>query len=127
MHIPGPPPLWLLGNLVTIARLGQEKAYVAWGKQYGPVFLVWMGAIPTVVVESPQLARCVVRRSQAAARPAPTSLAIPRPPSTPRPPAPAPRCREVLPKHSSRHKVFNMSPAGSTDERLDNSGLFMAK
>uniref|UniRef100_A0A914XH44 Cytochrome P450 n=1 Tax=Plectus sambesii TaxID=2011161 RepID=A0A914XH44_9BILA len=44
---PGPSPLPLLGNLLQMDQTYPEKAFVEWGKKYGPIFTVW---IPTPIV-----------------------------------------------------------------------------
>jgi Cytochrome P450 len=58
-HIPGPRPVWLLGNLPDIVRLGKHEAFRQWAKQYGPMFKVLEGGVPTIVVQSPEAARYV--------------------------------------------------------------------
>ena len=36
----GPPPVWLLGNLLDVLRMSFPKAAQHWRKKYGPVFKV---------------------------------------------------------------------------------------
>uniref|UniRef100_A0AC35GLX8 Cytochrome P450 n=1 Tax=Panagrolaimus sp. PS1159 TaxID=55785 RepID=A0AC35GLX8_9BILA len=47
---PGPIPLPLLGNLLTLKRLNIENALFTWRKQYGDFFTVWFGTKPAVMV-----------------------------------------------------------------------------
>lgn len=49
-HIPGPAPSPFVGNALEIKRLGQVEAYSKWAREYGPVFKVWLGFRPVVVV-----------------------------------------------------------------------------
>ena len=42
MHLAGPPPQWLIGNLGPIIKFGYPKALQQWAQQYGPVFRVGM-------------------------------------------------------------------------------------
>ncbi|KAI1713220.1 cytochrome p450 domain-containing protein [Ditylenchus destructor] len=46
---PGPIPLPLIGNILTIARLKPGYgAFLQWQKEYGPVFTYWMAEQPIV-------------------------------------------------------------------------------
>ncbi|KAK0396069.1 hypothetical protein QR680_001552 [Steinernema hermaphroditum] len=48
---PGPTPLPILGNTLTISKKSPGyDAYLAWYKEYGPVFTYWLGEIPVVAV-----------------------------------------------------------------------------
>ena len=49
-HIPGPTPSPFVGNALELKRLGQVEAYSRWAREYGPVFKVWLGSRPVVVV-----------------------------------------------------------------------------
>jgi hypothetical protein len=49
-HIPGPPPAWLLGNAVTMRRKMAHIAYEDWKALYGPVFRIFVGMQPFVVI-----------------------------------------------------------------------------
>lgn len=47
---PGPPPLPLLGNYLDLIRRGRDKTLSFWSEKYGPIYVVWLGSTPTVVV-----------------------------------------------------------------------------
>ncbi|KAI1690960.1 cytochrome p450 domain-containing protein [Ditylenchus destructor] len=48
---PGPTPLPILGNVLTIARLKPGyDAFLQWQKQYGPVYTFWMAEQPVVAI-----------------------------------------------------------------------------
>ena len=49
-HIPGPRPAWLLGNAVTMRRKMAHIAYEDWKALYGPVFRIFVGMQPYVVI-----------------------------------------------------------------------------
>ncbi|KAF5836109.1 cytochrome P450 [Dunaliella salina] len=57
--IPGPwaPPLF--GHLPQILKIGSMKFYMTLKEQYGPVFTVWYGRRPFIVVTEPTVARYV--------------------------------------------------------------------
>jgi len=42
----GPPPVWLIGNLLDVLRMSFPKAAQSWRKQYGPVFKVMLRCCP---------------------------------------------------------------------------------
>lgn len=50
---PGPTPLPVLGNLLSLAKPkpGYE-AFQKWKKEYGPVFTFWLGTTPFIVITS---------------------------------------------------------------------------
>ncbi|KAL7075719.1 hypothetical protein ACQ4LE_004922 [Meloidogyne hapla] len=48
---PGPLPLPLLGNTLTLARYAPGyEAYKIWENKYGPVYTLWLGEDPVVVI-----------------------------------------------------------------------------
>ena len=49
----------VLGNLRAIRQYGAHEFTVACRDAYGPVFKIWLGHLPTVVVADPELGRCV--------------------------------------------------------------------
>ncbi|KAE9549826.1 hypothetical protein FO519_006960 [Halicephalobus sp. NKZ332] len=48
---PGPPPLPLIGNLVSIASPRPKyQVFLDWSKQYNGIFTVWLGELPCVAI-----------------------------------------------------------------------------
>jgi hypothetical protein len=49
---PGPVPLPLFGNSVTLLRAGNKlvEKLLEWGDKYGPVYTIWLGSMPAVFV-----------------------------------------------------------------------------
>jgi len=58
-HIPGPPYRPLLGNLPEFITIGSHTFFDQCKETYGPVFKVWFGARPWVVVADADLGRRV--------------------------------------------------------------------
>lgn len=58
-HIPGPPPLWLIGNLLGLVKKERPQALEEWAKTYGPIFKFFQGGSVVVVVSDPEAARSV--------------------------------------------------------------------
>ncbi len=59
----GPPPRWLIGNLLEIHTEGQEGAAERWVAEYGPLFLIWLGGFPVSGLQPlPMLMRALLRR-----------------------------------------------------------------
>lgn len=57
---PGPPKLPLLGNLHQIRALPHRSLW-ALARLHGPVMMLRMGSVPTVVVSSPEAVRGVMK------------------------------------------------------------------
>eukprot|EP00898_Chlorokybus_atmophyticus_P004414 jgi/Chlat1/4974/Chrsp32S04956 len=58
--VPGPKPLWLLGNALDLAK--EENAlnlWDRWFKQYGPIYCFMQGNKPAVVVTDPEMVRLI--------------------------------------------------------------------
>lgn len=47
---PGPPPLPVLGNVLHLAPENQYKIFQQWSAEYGPVYTIWVGEQPVVIV-----------------------------------------------------------------------------
>ncbi|XP_038642105.1 cytochrome P450 2C42-like [Scyliorhinus canicula] len=47
---PGPSALPILGNLFQVDRRATKKSLMKLGEQYGPVFTIWLGSCPAVVL-----------------------------------------------------------------------------
>mmetsp|Transcript_1357 Transcript_1357/g.4048 ORF Transcript_1357/g.4048 Transcript_1357/m.4048 type:complete len:577 (-) Transcript_1357:297-2027(-) len=62
-HIPGPPPVWLIGNLPGLLRMDRPVALQQWAKEYGPIFKIFQGGTLVVVVADAAAARTVNMRN----------------------------------------------------------------
>lgn len=58
-HLPGPPPRWLIGSLLHFRGRPFHELYDGWARRYGPIFRVFIGKQPTVVISHPELVRQV--------------------------------------------------------------------
>ena len=47
---PGPMPLPILGNIISMAKASPPQVYLDWRKIYGDVFTYWQGEVPFVTV-----------------------------------------------------------------------------
>jgi cytochrome P450 len=53
---PGPLPLPFVGNKFDIPKAKPWLQFEQWSKKYGPVFTIWIGRIPTLIISDPQVA-----------------------------------------------------------------------
>ncbi|OMP83927.1 O-methylsterigmatocystin oxidoreductase [Diplodia seriata] len=53
---PGPPPLPFIGNKHQLPASQPWHQFAAWAETYGPIFTLWIGRRPTVVISDPQMA-----------------------------------------------------------------------
>ncbi|XP_048136334.1 cytochrome P450 71B10-like [Rhodamnia argentea] len=57
---PGPPPLPIIGNLHQLGHLPHQSLWEL-SRRYGPVMLIHLGCVPTVIISSPSAAREVLK------------------------------------------------------------------
>lgn len=53
---PGPTPLPFIGNKLQIPQSKPWIQFQEWSKKYGPIFTIWIGRSPTVVISDPAVA-----------------------------------------------------------------------
>ncbi|KAK9378731.1 cytochrome protein [Kockiozyma suomiensis] len=53
---PGPTPLPFIGNKFIIPRSKPWITFQQWSHKYGPIFTIWIGRRPTVVISDPVIA-----------------------------------------------------------------------
>lgn len=53
---PGPTPLPFLGNRLQLPKSKPWIQFQEWSKIYGPIFTIWIGRKPTIVVSDPNIA-----------------------------------------------------------------------
>lgn len=53
---PGPTPLPFLGNKFQLPKTKPWIQFQEWSKTYGPIFTIWIGRRPTVVISDPNIA-----------------------------------------------------------------------
>jgi len=53
---PGPTPLPFIGNKLQLPRSRPWIQFQQWSKQYGPIFTIWIGRKPTVIISDPVVA-----------------------------------------------------------------------
>eukprot|EP00884_Botryococcus_braunii_P007283 jgi/Botrbrau1/16556/Bobra.176_2s0005.1 len=63
-HIPGFRGIWLLGNIPEMVRLGPHAFYPEAHKKFGPVFKIWYGTRPIVVIGDGPSGRAIARRGR---------------------------------------------------------------
>lgn len=53
---PGPLPLPFIGNKFDIPKSKPWLQFEQWSKKYGPIFTIWIGRKPTLIISDPQVA-----------------------------------------------------------------------
>jgi len=53
---PGPTPLPFLGNKLQLPKSKPWIQFQEWSKKYGPIFTVWIGRRPTIIISDPNIA-----------------------------------------------------------------------
>jgi cytochrome P450 len=53
---PGPTPLPFLGNKLQLPKSKPWIQFQQWSKIYGPIFTIWIGRKPTIVISNPVIA-----------------------------------------------------------------------
>ncbi|KAF3763288.1 hypothetical protein M406DRAFT_49443 [Cryphonectria parasitica EP155] len=53
---PGPPPLPFIGNKLQLPKSKPWVQFQAWSQRYGPIFTIWIGRRPTVIISDPIVA-----------------------------------------------------------------------
>lgn len=53
---PGPTPLPFVGNKFQLPKAQPWIQFQKWSKQYGPIFTIWIGRKPTVIISDPVVA-----------------------------------------------------------------------
>ncbi|BAE63236.1 cytochrome P450 [Aspergillus flavus] len=53
---PGPPPIPLIGNKFQIPSKHPWIKFEEWSNVYGPIYTIWLGRRPTVVISDPSIA-----------------------------------------------------------------------
>jgi cytochrome P450 len=62
---PGPKPVLFLGNKFQLPDSKPWIQFQQWSKQYGPIFTIWIGRRPTIVLSDPYIAQELLeKRSQ---------------------------------------------------------------
>ncbi|EME48231.1 cytochrome P450-like protein [Dothistroma septosporum NZE10] len=72
LHLPpGPPPLPFIGNKFSLPKSKPWLQFQRWSKQYGPIFTIWIGRKPTLVISDPEVAMEIMekRSSKFSSRP----------------------------------------------------------
>ena len=54
---PGPTPLPFVGNKLQLPRSQPWIQFQTWSKVYGPIFTIWIGRKPTIIVSDPVIAQ----------------------------------------------------------------------
>ncbi|KAL4957318.1 cytochrome P450 [Aspergillus filifer] len=62
---PGPAPLPLIGNKLQLPSYQPWIKFREWSKMYGPIFTVWLGRRPTIVISDPAIASELLEKRSA--------------------------------------------------------------
>jgi cytochrome P450 len=70
LHLPaGPIPLPFIGNKLSLPQSQAWLQFDEWAKKYGPIFTIWIGRTPTLVVTSPTIAHELLCNNNFSTRP----------------------------------------------------------
>ena len=53
---PGPRPIPLIGNKLEVPQKHPWIRFQEWAKEYGPIYTIWLGRRPTIIVSDPNIA-----------------------------------------------------------------------
>lgn len=53
---PGPTPLPFIGNKLQLPKSKPWLQFQTWSKRYGPIFTIWIGRQPTIIISDPTVA-----------------------------------------------------------------------
>jgi hypothetical protein len=56
---PGPLPLPFIGNRFDIPKTKPWLQFEQWSRTYGPIFTIWIGRKPTLIISDPQVAAVI--------------------------------------------------------------------
>ncbi|KAL4808248.1 cytochrome P450 [Aspergillus unguis] len=62
---PGPPPLPLLGNKHQIPKNHPWLKFQQWAHAYGPIYTIWLGRRPTIILSDPTIASELLEKRSA--------------------------------------------------------------
>jgi cytochrome P450 len=62
---PGPTPLPFLGNRLQLPKSKPWIQFQEWSKTYGPIFTIWIGRKPTIVISDPNIAAELMEKRSA--------------------------------------------------------------
>ncbi|KAF4306096.1 putative cytochrome p450 protein [Botryosphaeria dothidea] len=62
---PGPPPLPFIGNKHQLPTSQPWHQFAAWSRTYGPIFTLWIGRRPTVILSDPLIAAELLEKRSA--------------------------------------------------------------
>ena len=73
---PGPPPLPILGNRSHLPKTKPWLQFKSWSATYGPIYTLWMGRRPTLVISDPQVAVDLLEKRSSKYSSRPRSVAM---------------------------------------------------